>query len=111
MAVLVSTERHRLLAIGGGGFVLTIAFVMATRHLSGMVGFLARVLAVAVAALTVAYLVAVLVEGTIDRRRRSALARRLTRREKTAASKRRCGHCRRPLITIDGVSVCPYCDQ
>lgn len=111
MAVLVSTERHRLLAVGGGGFVLTIVLAVAARHLSGTAGFVARVLAFAVAALTVAYLVAALVEGTVDRRRRTALAQRLTRRESISASNGRCGHCRRPLITIDGVSVCPHCDQ
>lgn len=112
MLVVVSTERARVVLVVGIGLTILGALWLLWGVLSGVPAFAAGILAVLVAALTVAYVVAVFVEGRIDRSgRRRYLERLPLHSAAMAMTQGRCGHCRRPLVVVQGVSMCAVCDR
>lgn len=111
MTAIVSTQPLRLVAVLICGTSATIVFTATSQRLEGLPAPIATLLAITMAALTVSYLIAVIVEGIIDRRQRHALTERLSHPLITPTDTRRCGHCRRPFVTVGGVAICAYCDQ
>ena len=93
MVVIVSTHPLRLLAILPGGSVAAIGLAPAERHLEGITSLVLTAVALGTASLTLAYVLAVVVEGSIDRRHRTALAMRLGRSAVDAVDGSRCRHC------------------
>ncbi|MGI9642502.1 MAG: hypothetical protein ACR2N9_06940 [Acidimicrobiia bacterium] len=111
MVVIVSTQPKRLAGVLIGGIAATVGLLLVWQRLEGLPSFMAGVLAFVVAALTIAYVLAASVEGTIDRRRRSLLGKRVMHDDVAVTGAHRCGHCRRPMVTVGGVAMCAYCDQ
>ncbi len=111
MVVIVSTQGRRLVAVLMGGTVAFVGLAVAWRRLVGLPSFFAGILSLAIAALMVAYVVAVVLEGSIDRGRRKALSVRVEHSDVTVTASQRCGHCRRPMVMTGGVSMCAHCDQ
>ena len=111
MVVLVSTQPRRLVAVIVGGTAIAVVLALVARNTSGLSSLVSIVGALAAASLTVAYVIAVVVEGSIDRRRRTALSNRLGPVSTDEEAVQRCSHCLRPQVTAGGVSICPNCDQ
>ena len=111
MVVIVSTQPRRLVGVLVGGAAIVVALLAVARRFAGLVSLIAAVAAIAVASLIVAYVLAVVVEGLIDRNRRNALGERLGPSRDGDGVVDRCSHCLRPQVIAGGVSICPNCDQ